>query len=184
MGCFAASSRARPSSPSRARGHPSRRRSDICARCRYRHRRRSHPADARCGTTSPRHTERRRCRPAPAPCPDRRSADAPREARWDRASDTARVIARPSSARLKIPQQQGAQRQSNATGNALLGVRERERHVEHAVREAPLVVVPRQHLHQRAFDDARLGRIVDRRQRIVVEVDPELVASCSCQECL
>src|SRR5688572_28847347 len=41
------------------------------------------------------------------------------------------------------------------------------RHVEHAVGEAPLVVVPRGHLHQAAGYLGE-GRVEDRRARIVV----------------
>src|SRR5689334_5220076 len=43
--------------------------------------------------------------------------------------------------------------------------------VEHAIAEAPFVVVPRAHLDEIAFDDARHGGIVGGRGRIVVVVD-------------
>src|SRR5215475_5802400 len=48
---------------------------------------------------------------------------------------------------------------------------QRDGHVEHAVRKTPLVVVPAQHLDERAAHDARLRRVVDAGQRVVVEVD-------------
>src|ERR1700681_3896668 len=44
-----------------------------------------------------------------------------------------------------------------------------ERHVEHAVGEAPLVVVPGAHLHE-APRDLGACRVEDRRARIVVEI--------------
>ena len=42
--------------------------------------------------------------------------------------------------------------------------------VQHAVGEAPLVVVPARHLHQRAAGDLGQQRIDDRAGRVVVEV--------------
>jgi hypothetical protein len=51
-----------------------------------------------------------------------------------------------------------------------LSVHQRDGGVEHAVREAPLVVVPRRDLHQAARDLGQ-GRIEIRRGRVVVEVD-------------
>ena len=42
--------------------------------------------------------------------------------------------------------------------------------VEHAVREAPLVVVPGSHLDEAAAGDLREGRVVGRAVRIMVEV--------------
>src|SRR5215212_8105927 len=52
----------------------------------------------------------------------------------------------------------------------LLRVHERNRHVQHAIAEAPLVVVPRRNLDQRAFADLRQRRIKNGAGRIVVEV--------------
>src|SRR5437870_4080549 len=53
------------------------------------------------------------------------------------------------------------------------GLRLRPGHsgVEHAIREAPLVVVPRAHLHERAFDHLGERGVERRGMRIVVEVD-------------
>src|SRR5512143_3961800 len=49
--------------------------------------------------------------------------------------------------------------------------------VDHAVREAPLVVVPREDLRERVVDDERAGRVEDGRVRIahVVDGDGRLV---------
>src|ERR1700761_5457932 len=56
------------------------------------------------------------------------------------------------------------------TANSSRGLRPRQGRVEHAVGEAPLVVIPREHLHQRAVDDLRQRGIEDRRVRIMVEI--------------
>src|SRR5690606_25686753 len=61
---------------------------------------------------------------------------------------------------------------STASATApLLQLRERERRVEHAVREAPLVVVPRADLHEALALNLRERRVVDRGGRVVIEVD-------------
>src|SRR5689334_8411422 len=52
-----------------------------------------------------------------------------------------------------------------------LGLGPRDGRIEHAVREAPLVVVPRADLHERAVDDLGQRGIKRRGMRIVVEVD-------------
>jgi hypothetical protein len=47
--------------------------------------------------------------------------------------------------------------------------------VGHAVGEAPLVVVPGQHRHHRTVHDLGLVHVEDRRVRIVVEVDGDVL---------
>src|SRR6267378_1637727 len=53
----------------------------------------------------------------------------------------------------------------------LLRVRKRNRDIQHAVAEAPLVVIPGAYLHQRAFRNLGERRVEHRRRRVVVEID-------------
>src|SRR5471030_1082892 len=57
-----------------------------------------------------------------------------------------------------------------AAATALLCVHERNRRIQHAVAEPPLVVVPAGYFHQRALDDFRERGIEGGGRRVVVEV--------------
>src|SRR5262245_1689503 len=59
---------------------------------------------------------------------------------------------------------------SVVTAGTSFRAHQRERDVEHAVGEAPLVVVPRGHLDQRAAGYFGQLRVEDRARRVVVEV--------------
>ena len=54
--------------------------------------------------------------------------------------------------------------------------------VRHAVGEAPLVVVPRHHAHQRAIHHLGLVHVEDRGMRIVVEVDGDVGLRCVAED--
>src|SRR4051812_21002633 len=78
---------------------------------------------------------------------------------------------RSSRIRTRLPRRSWSAMRSTFMTRPSGGFRPGDRGVEHAVGEAPLVVVPGAHLDQRAFADARHGRIVGGRRRIMVVVD-------------
>src|SRR3954467_1151943 len=78
---------------------------------------------------------------------------------------------RSSRIRTRLPARSWSAMRSTFTARALRGPGPGDGRVEHAIGEAPLVVVPRAHLDQRAFADARQGGVVGGRSRVVVVVD-------------
>src|SRR5690348_16913464 len=78
---------------------------------------------------------------------------------------------RSSRIRTRFPARSWSTMRSTFMTRSLRRFRPGDRGVQHAVREAPLVVVPGADLDQRAFRHARHGRVVGRRGRVVVVVD-------------
>src|SRR6188768_2317495 len=78
---------------------------------------------------------------------------------------------RSSRIRTRLPRRSWSAMRRTFMQRSLRSFRPGDRGVQHAVREAPLVVVPGAHLDQRAFADARHGGVVGGRGRVGVVFD-------------